>query len=128
MKNRRSLCLRNTYIKLTGELNIWGLQSLINPSTPKISLVILLTVCQMILIMLVWRIWYWINLVVPYFSLFSSLVCMILYRCSKEKFCLGHSLELKDWINYALSLNVGAVRELLYTILLWLQLSRKLTL
>ena len=29
-----------------------------NPLTPKISLVILLTVCQTILIMLVWRIWY----------------------------------------------------------------------
>ena len=26
-----------------------------------ISLLILLSVCQMILIMLVWRIWYWIN-------------------------------------------------------------------
>ena len=33
----------------------------LNPLIPKISLVILLTVCQMILIMLVWRIWYWIN-------------------------------------------------------------------
>ena len=33
----------------------------LNPLTPKISLVILLNVCQMILIMLVWRIWYWIN-------------------------------------------------------------------
>ena len=33
----------------------------INPLTPKISLVILSTVCQMILIMLVWRIWYRIN-------------------------------------------------------------------
>lgn len=30
----------------------------IDPLTPQISLVILLTVCQMILIMLVWRIWY----------------------------------------------------------------------
>ena len=35
--------------------------SCLNPLTPKISLVILLTVCHMILIMLVWRIWYWIN-------------------------------------------------------------------
>ena len=34
---------------------------LLNPLTLKISLVILLTVCQMILIMLVWRMWYWIN-------------------------------------------------------------------
>ena len=33
----------------------------LNPLTPKISLVILLNVCQMILIMLVWKIWYWIN-------------------------------------------------------------------
>ena len=32
-----------------------------NPLIFKISLVILLTVCQMILIMLVWRIWYQIN-------------------------------------------------------------------
>ena len=31
------------------------------PLTPKISLLVLLTVSQMILIMLVWRIWYWIN-------------------------------------------------------------------
>ena len=33
----------------------------VNPLIPKITLVIFLTVCQMILIMLVWRIWYWIN-------------------------------------------------------------------
>ena len=33
----------------------------INPLTPKISLVILLTVCQTIIIMFVWRIWYQIN-------------------------------------------------------------------
>ena len=35
--------------------------TLFNPLPPKISLVILPTVCQMIFIMLVWRIWYWIN-------------------------------------------------------------------
>ena len=34
---------------------------LFNPLTLKISLVILLTVSQMILIVLVWRIWYRIN-------------------------------------------------------------------
>ena len=34
----------------------------LNPLTPKISLVILLTVCHTVLVMLVWRIWYWINL------------------------------------------------------------------
>ena len=33
----------------------------VNPLTPEIFLVILLTVCQTILIMLVWRIWYRIN-------------------------------------------------------------------
>ena len=32
-----------------------------NPLTPKISLVILLNVCQTIIIMFVWRIWYQIN-------------------------------------------------------------------
>ena len=35
---------------------------LINPLTPKISLVILLTVCRTVLVMLVWRIWCWIKL------------------------------------------------------------------
>ena len=34
---------------------------LFNPSTPKISLVILLTVYCTVLVMLVWRIWFWIN-------------------------------------------------------------------
>ena len=33
-----------------------------NPLTTMISLVILLTVCHTVLVMLVWRIWYWINL------------------------------------------------------------------
>ena len=33
----------------------------INPSTPKIILVILITVCHTNLVMLVWKIWYWIN-------------------------------------------------------------------
>ena len=53
----------------------------LHPFTPKIILVILLTVCHTVLVMLVWRNWYWINLQSPnwYFSLFSSLVCLILY-------------------------------------------------
>ena len=38
-----------------------SLQWAINPLTPKISWVILLTVCNIVLLMLVWRIWYWIN-------------------------------------------------------------------
>ena len=37
------------------EILSWSLMG-VNPLTPKISLVILLTVCQMIFIMLVWRI------------------------------------------------------------------------
>ena len=52
-----------------------------DPFTPKISLVILLTVYHTVLVMFVWRIWYWINLysLSFYFSLLSSLVCLILY-------------------------------------------------
>ena len=33
----------------------------VNPLTPKISLVILLTLYYIVLVMLVWRIWCWIN-------------------------------------------------------------------
>ena len=36
--------------------------SLFNPLTPKISLVILLTVCHTVLASQIWRIWDWINL------------------------------------------------------------------
>ena len=55
--------------------------SYFNSLTPKILIEILLTVCHTILVMLVWRIWYWINLLSPnwYFSLFLSLVWLILY-------------------------------------------------
>ena len=35
---------------------------LIIPLTPKISLVILLNIYHIVFVMLVWRIWYWINL------------------------------------------------------------------
>ena len=43
--------------------NIFRVQKLpLNPLTPKISFVILLTVCHTVLMILVWRIWYWINL------------------------------------------------------------------
>ena len=51
-----------------------------NPLTPKIALAILLSVCHAVLVMLVWRIWYWIILSPNwYFSLFLSLFCLILY-------------------------------------------------
>ena len=80
----------------------WAMWNLfINPLTPKISLVILLTVCHTVLVMLVWRIWDWINLKSPnwYFSLFSSLVCLILHWYCREKLCRGHSWELKGWLH-----------------------------
>ena len=37
------------------------MHALINPFTSEMSIVILLTVCHTILVMLVWRIWSWIN-------------------------------------------------------------------
>ena len=37
-------------------------QSVLTLSSPTISLVILFTVCNTVLVMLVWRIWYWVNL------------------------------------------------------------------
>ena len=70
---------------------------LVIPVILKISLVILLTICHRVLVVLAWRIWYWINLLSPiwYFPIFSSLVSLILYWYRKEKFCLGHSWEWK---------------------------------
>ena len=85
---------QNVLLDMKGQ-EVWLL--LLNLLTLKTSLVILLIVYQMILIMLVWKIWYWTisNPIIEIFSLFSSLVCMILYWYSKEKFWLGHSWELK---------------------------------
>ena len=53
----------------------------IDPFTPKISLVILVTVCLTTVMMLVLRIWYWINWWFPpsYFPLSSLLFCFVLY-------------------------------------------------
>ena len=77
-----------------------------NPFTPKISSVILLTVCHTILVMLVLRIWDWINLQSHnwYFSLFSTLVFLILYWYWKEKFFLGLThgswrVHGRPWLN-----------------------------
>ena len=66
-----------------------------NSFTPKISLVILFTICHAILMMLVRRIWHWINYKCPIWSffLFLSLAWLILYWYFKKKFCLGHSWE-----------------------------------
>ena len=74
---------------------------LFNPWTPKISSAILLIVCCTVLVMLVWRIWYWINFDPQlYFSLFAWLACSTLYWYWKKKFCLGHSWELKIKLMY----------------------------
>ena len=43
-------------------LHISWTKVIINPLTPKISLVILPTICHKTLMILIWRIWYWINL------------------------------------------------------------------
>ena len=40
----------------------FGWKPNLNPVTPKILLVILLTVCHTVLVMLLWRSWYWVNL------------------------------------------------------------------
>ena len=40
--------------------------SFFNPLTTKISLIILLAVSHTVLVMLVWRIWYWIHFYSPY--------------------------------------------------------------
>ena len=64
-----------------------------NSFTPWISLVILVTVCRAILMTLVLRICDWINYLYPkwYFSLLSSLFCMMVFGFFK--FCLGHLWE-----------------------------------
>ena len=99
---RRRICKKNKFCRRISPM--LPFQKSNGPSiTPKISLVILLTACQKILNVLAWSfdigsisnpIIYW------YFSIFSSLVCMILQRYSKEKFCLGHSQELKGECQY----------------------------
>ena len=43
------------------EKALFAIDRELNPFTPKISLVILITVCFTILMMSVWRIWCWIN-------------------------------------------------------------------
>ena len=106
MKTRKPLARENTgdqvvigfIFKATQSwVNFDWVENCFNLLTPKILSVILLTISHTVLVMLVWRIWYWMSLLSPnwYFSLFSSLVCLILYRYCKEKFCHGHSWELK---------------------------------
>ena len=87
----------------------------INPITPKISLVILLTVCGVILVMLVreFGIGSTFN-PLRFFSLFLSLICLILYWYCKEKFCLGHSWELKG-LHKLLMLDVFIYHDLIHS-------------
>ena len=40
-----------------------AMKFLIIPLTPKILLVILLNICQIVRVMIVWRIWYWISII-----------------------------------------------------------------
>ena len=44
-----------------GDNDVQAGKSLVNPLTPMISSVILLIVCPIVLGMLLWRTWYWIN-------------------------------------------------------------------
>ena len=71
-RNQFVIILRMTTSSKEGFLFVF------KPLTPKIRLVILLTVCYTVLVMLVWRIWYWINLSSPnlYFSFFL-LTCLL---------------------------------------------------
>ena len=69
----------------------------LNPFTAKILLEILLSVCYSILLMLIQRIWYLINLLFPNWNnfLFPLLICWILYWYWKEKYCLGQMWDKK---------------------------------
>ena len=49
-----------------------------NPFTPRISLVILLTVCHIVVMMSAWRIWYWINYWFPNWYFFLTLITCVL--------------------------------------------------
>ena len=69
----------------------------INPLTPKMSLVILLTVCQTVLVMLVGEsgIGSTYNPLIDIFIYSHHLSTWYCIDIIKEKFCLGHSWELK---------------------------------
>ena len=60
---------KTSHIQLTSTthrfLSLLGFNGLFNPLTPKILLVILLTVCHIVLVTLVWRISYWIHKLSP---------------------------------------------------------------
>ena len=56
---KQPITILRTHLK--PRLHHWRLYYSLYPLTPKISITILLTVCHIVLVMLVWRIWYWIN-------------------------------------------------------------------
>lgn len=91
------------------------LSHIFKPLTPKFSLVILFTVCQVILTMLVWRIWYWINSLFPYWyiSLFTSPVCLILSCYCREKFS-DYLEEFK-----VQTLQVCSLKRILFKVPFW---------
>ena len=67
----------------------------------------LIIVCHKAPIMLIWRIWYWINSKSHwYFSLFSLIVCLTLYGYCKEKFNLDHSWELRVNAQYKVEMEL----------------------
>ena len=61
MPHGMNLRENSIFLELQASFNTRSINHIINPLTPKISLVILLTVCQRILILLVWRIQYQIK-------------------------------------------------------------------
>ena len=81
-----------------------------NPFIPKISLVILLTVYHTILLMLVWRIWYWMNYNYPnwYFPLvhhLSAWYCIDIVR--RNSLLVTHRSErVNHLIGWKLSISV----------------------
>ena len=83
----------DTYSKTQPRINFFS--SYISPlTTLKISLVILITIWHAVFLMLVWRIWCWINLQSPYWyvSLFLLFYCMFnIVLIVWGKFHLGHS-------------------------------------
>ena len=90
---KNSFGFRHPEIIAVAFLSSFKQTNLYEPFNSQINFVILLTVNHTVPVMLVQRIWYRISYSSPnwYFSLFSSLIWLILYWYCKEKFCLGHS-------------------------------------
>ena len=87
---------------------------IVNPFTLKISSVILPTVCYTVLMMLVWRIWYWINLsnnhLIDIF-LYSHHICWVWYWCCEEELSFGHLWELRVNFKRKERLSIGFLKN-----------------